>query len=207
MEITQKSTAPPIACSACFADHGLRLDAEQIGLEETSVCPNCGTTDSRKLTKDALIVLAHRFFVWGSLHRCEYGAAPQIQFNEHQKTSIDVSPELASDIKVFERLLGIGFFLYGPRLWIIGAVEPLKELQNQRTRENVVNQILHTFPTRNIGPDYHFYRIRNKPSNPAEPLQYDSPPIPLLAKDVSTRPIFLCYTHHPTYRFAYTNVE
>lgn len=176
MEITQKSTSPPIACSACFADHGLRLDAEQIGLEETSACPNCGTTDSRKLTNDALIALAHRFFVWGSLHSCEYGAAPQVQFNERQKTSIDVSPELASDIKVFERLLGIGFFLYGPKLWMIGEVEPLKELQNRRTRKNVVDRILHDFPTRTIGPDYHFYRIRNKPSNPAEPLQYDSPP-------------------------------
>lgn len=190
MEITQNSTFPPIACSACFADHGLRLDAEQIGLEEASACPNCGTTNSRKLTKEALIALAYRFFVWGSLHRGDYGAAPQIQFNEHQKTSIDVSPRLVSDIKVFERLLGIGFFPYGPRLWMIGEVEPLKKLQNRRTRKDVVDQILYDFPTRNIEPDYHFYRIRNKPSNPAEPLQYDSPPNSTVGKGRFDSPNF-----------------
>lgn len=173
---------PIIACSACFADHGLRLDAERLGLEETSVCPNCNTIDSKKLTKRSLLQLAHRFFVWGSLHRCEYGAAPQIQFNEHQKTSIDLSSWLVPDVELFECLLGIGFFPYGPRFWMIGEVEPLKELQNRCTRKDVVNRVLRDYPIRNVGPEHHFYRIRKKPSNPAKPSQYDSPPNSAIGK-------------------------
>lgn len=165
-----------VACSACFSDHGLSLDAEQLGLEEVGACPNCGKIESKKLTKEILLVLAHRFFVWSSLHHCKYGAAPQIQFNEHQKTSISVSSWLIPDIELFEHLLGIGFFLYGPRLWMIGEVEPLKNLQNQHTRKDTINRILHEYPERNIGPEDYFYRIRKEPSNPSKPLEYDSPP-------------------------------
>lgn len=170
------STSPPIACSACFTDRGLCLDAEQLGLEETGACPNCGVRDGKKLTKIILGELAYRFFVWGSLQNCEYGAAPLVQFNIHRKTDICVSQWLVPDVKLFERLLGIGFFLYGPRLWMIGEVEPLKKLQNRRARKKVIDQILHDYPERNIGPEHHFYRIRKEPSNPAEPSQYDSPP-------------------------------
>ncbi len=73
---------------------------------------------------------------------------------------------------------------------MIGAVEPLKELQNRHTRKDVVDQILHVFPTRTIGPDYHFYRIRNKPSNPTESLQYDSPPNSTVGKGRFDSPDF-----------------
>jgi hypothetical protein len=169
-------TLTPIACSACFADRGLRLDAEQIGLEATSACPNCGTTDGRKLTKNALEELAYRFFVWGSLWRCKYGAAPLIQFNEHQKTSIDVSPWLVPDVKLFEHLLDVGFFHYGPRLWMLGEVGPLKALQKSRTRKGVVDRILREYPAQTIGSEYSLCRIRKGPIAPAEPSQYDSPP-------------------------------
>jgi hypothetical protein len=71
---------------------GLQLDAEQIGIAEESDCEYCQSTLGKKLSADALENLAHRFFVWGSLWHPKYGAAPLIQFNEHQKTSIDVSP-------------------------------------------------------------------------------------------------------------------
>jgi len=124
---TEAITTSPIACSACFADHGLRLNAEQIGSEDESACTNCGKTDGKKLTKEALEALAHRFFVWGSLSRGRYGAAPMVQFNERQKTSINASSWLKPDVELFERLLGIGFFHYGPRLWMVGEVEPLKD--------------------------------------------------------------------------------
>ncbi len=73
-----------VACSACFTDRGLKLDAEQIGIEDATPCPNCGNTAGRKLPIAGLEALAHRFFVWGSLSRHKYGAAPLIQFNEKQ---------------------------------------------------------------------------------------------------------------------------
>ncbi len=166
----------PIACSACFSDRGLRLDAEQIGQQIDGICPNCGVTDHKKLPLAGLQALAHRFFVWGSLLRMRYGAAPRVQFNEHQQTSIDVAPWLAPDVRLFERLLGVGFFHYGPRLWMVGEVEPLKALQRPKSRQAVVERVLHEYPTRTFAPSESFYRVRVSPATPADPAQYDSPP-------------------------------
>lgn len=72
------STAEPfIACSNCFIDEGLRLDARRLGEEDSSLCPRCATNDGRMLTSDGLAMLANHFFVRGSVHRFEYGAAPE----------------------------------------------------------------------------------------------------------------------------------
>ncbi len=166
----------PIACSACFSDRGIRLDAEQIGQQTDGICPNCGATGHKKLPVASLHALAHRFFVWGSLLRMRYGAAPRVQFNEHQHTSIDVAPWLAPDVRLFERLLGIGFFHYGPRLWMVGEVEPLKALQRPKSRQAVVERVLREYPTRAFAPSESFYRVRVGPATPADPAQYDSPP-------------------------------
>jgi len=99
------------ACSACFKDRGLQLDAEKIGFDAVGDCPACGSKRGCKLTKAKLDELAYRFFVWGSLHRYDYGAAPAIQFNQHQATSIKFSPALGEDIKLFEKaLVGVMHF-------------------------------------------------------------------------------------------------
>lgn len=168
--------SPFVACSACFRDRGLQLDAEQIGIAEESDCEYCQSTLGKKLSADALKNLAHRFFVWGSLWRPKYGAAPLIQFNEHQKTSIDVSPWLKDDVEIFEKILGIGFFHYGPRFWMFGEVEPLKALQKTKTRPSVVDRIIKEYPVRVIGPEFSFYRIRKSPNSPSEASEYDTPP-------------------------------
>lgn len=172
----QEQSAQFVACSQCFTDRGLSLDAEQIGIEDSSLCPNCGSATGNKLPEAALEALAHRFFVWGSLLRCEYGAAPLIQFNKQRDTSIDVSPWLKADIKIFERILGIGFFGYGPRLWMVGEVEPLKALQRAKSKASIVERILREYPSKYIESDTSFYRIRKAPKVPSEPLEYDSPP-------------------------------
>ncbi len=165
-----------LACSDCFTDRGVHLDAEQIGIEDASTCPNCGSTAGRKLQKAGLEDLAHRFFVWGSLARCKYGAAPIIQFNDRQPTSINVSPWLEKDVELIGSLLGVGFFLYGPRLWMVGEVEPLKALQTAKTRASIVKRILGEYPERVVGSEESFYRIRKAPKKPSEPHEYDSPP-------------------------------
>lgn len=165
-----------LACSHCFSDNGLHLDADQIGIEDSTPCPNCGRTTGKKLPEAGLVALAHRFFVWGSLVRSKYGAAPLIQFNEHQTTCIDVSPWLKEDIELIGRLLSVGFFHYGPRLWMVGEVEPLKALQKSKTRTFTIERILHEYPARAVGTKESFYRIRKAPKIPSEPYEYDSPP-------------------------------
>lgn len=65
-----------VLCSNCFTDQGLKLDAVKIGVEEDDgPCPNCKTESGKKLNKELLLFLAHRFFVRGTLHRHHYGGA------------------------------------------------------------------------------------------------------------------------------------
>jgi hypothetical protein len=109
-----------IACSECFVDQGLRLDAQEIGADEPTPCPRCGSSAGKKLSREALLELAFRFFVWGSLWCVDYGAAPLIQFNDKQRSSVEFPEWLRSDSSIFEETLGIGFFHYGPRLWMVG---------------------------------------------------------------------------------------
>jgi hypothetical protein len=165
-----------VLCSNCFTDQGLRLDAERIGDEEESACPNCGKTSGRKLTADKAIALAHRFFVWGTLHRCEYGAAPVVQFNEHQKTNIKSSPWYKKDIELIGTTLGIGFFYYGPRLWMVGEVEPLKALQERQARSAIIQRIITEYPEAYLDETQLFFRIRKAPKEPNNIGEYDTPP-------------------------------
>lgn len=168
--------ADPLLCSECFRDEGLRLDARSIGLSDASVCPNCGAAVGAKLDEKRLSTLAYRFFVWGSLLRCEYGAAPLIQFNEFQRTSITVPQWLESDLRLISDKLRVGFFHYGPRLWMVGEVEPLKALQDDIARTPVIDRILSEYPGRILRGDETFYRIRKSPRLPDDPMEYDSPP-------------------------------
>jgi hypothetical protein len=166
-------------CSDCFSDQGLKLDASRIGITDNSVCPNCGTTSGNKLSKKLIATLAHRYFVWGTLHRCEYGAAPVVQFNEHQQTSIEFAPWFEADLHLIEKAIGIGFFYYGPRLWMVGVVEPLKALQDSTTRSSIIERIISEYPAVILTTEQIFYRLRKAPTKPAEIDEYDSPPIAL----------------------------
>jgi hypothetical protein len=168
-----------IACSECFQDQGLRLDAWRLGTEDYSNCINCSSYEGRKLSGESISHLAHRFFVWGSLQKCDFGGAPVIQFNKHQKTSIDVSQWLKNDIQLFERLLGVGFFHYGPRLWMVGEIEPLKKLQDQKSQNEIIKRIFEEYPTRSLDSTYDLYRIRKSPKSPESDYEYDSPPLEL----------------------------
>ena len=169
------STEPFVACSSCFNDEGLRLDAERLGEDDLSACPRCSVTKGRKLTWDRLVNLARDFFVWGSLIKHEYGAAPRIWLNSHQKTDIDLKHSLTADTSIFEDILGIGLFWYGPRLWLLGEVMPLKELQNEESRPTAIRRILCEYETRILTVDEKFYRVRKDPCEPSRYKEYDSP--------------------------------
>lgn len=171
-----------LLCSDCFADHGLFLDAYHIGRENDSTCSNCGSAKGRKLLRDDIERLAHRFFVRGTLHRTDFGAAPALQFNHRQNTSADFDTKVAADAKLIAQAIGIGFFYYEPHLWMIGEIEPLKELVQPSTRNGVINRILAEYPVRPLIPGSLFYRLRINPSRPQDLLQYDSPPDHLAGK-------------------------
>lgn len=184
------TTADFCLCSECFRDEGLRLDAQKIGIADPTVCKNCGATSGWKLDEGRLTELAYRFFVWGSLVRLQYGAAPVIQFNQHQRTSITVPRWLEEDIHAIERALGVGFFHYGPPLWSVGEVEPLKALLDPVSREAVIGRILHEYPSVILRAEETFYRIRKSPTSPENADEYDSPPITMVGKGRLDSPSF-----------------
>ena len=167
-----------LLCSDCFVDEGLRIDAFKHGIEQEGICSTCKSLSGRKLTKDHIKGIAWRFFVSGTTIRCEYGGAPIIQFNEghHGKSDISPSPWLVRDIKLIEDAAGIGFFHYGPRLWMVGEVEPLKALLDPTKRSQIIDRVIKEYPEQVLPKDSTFYRLRISPQNPAEPTEYDSPP-------------------------------
>ncbi|EPO4111515.1 RES family NAD+ phosphorylase [Enterobacter cloacae] len=182
-EITEP-TSQVLLCSNCFADEGLRIDAAKHGLEQQGECPNCQSPDGKKLTRDQIKDLAWRFFVSGTTVRCDYGAAPVIQFNEHHYGHGDIAPStwLKNDVKLIEEVAKIGFFHYGPRLWMVGEVEPLKGLQDPTTRPQIIERILREYPESTLSKGSKFYRLRVKPERPAESSEYDSPPVGLAGR-------------------------
>lgn len=177
-EITEP-TSQVLLCSNCFADEGLRIDSAKHGLGQQGECPNCKSPDGQKLTRDHIKDLAWRFFVSGTTVRCDYGAAPVIQFNEYQYGQSDITPStwLKHDIKLIEEAVKIGFFHYGPRLWMVGEVEPLKALQDPTTRPQIIKRVLREYPEKTLSQGSKFYRLRVNPRRPAEPSEYDSPPV------------------------------
>lgn len=165
-----------VACTACFRDPGLRLDAERFAMLDPSVCSNCGLAGAAKLNRIRLQHLAHSFFVRGTLQKFSYGAAPRVVFNAAQRTTIPTAAWLEPDVRLLENLLGVGFFEYGPRFWMFGEIEPLKGLRAASSRPQVIARILREYPKVSIEPDQSFYRMRVNPKDPANPSEYDSPP-------------------------------
>lgn len=169
-----------LLCSECFKDEGLKLDAFQIGIMNNQVCLKCKSTRGRKLNEGLIEELVSRFFVSGTVCKVEYGAAPLVKYNSYhyEKTEVDFGESLNQDVKLLEKILKVGFFHYGPRLWTLGHIEPLENLQSTTTREKVIERIITGFPVKYLDCQESFYRIRKNPDFPNNSDQYDSNPNP-----------------------------
>ena len=182
-----------VACSNCFANEGLRLDAAKLGWTDASRCPRCGTTSGQKLTRDRLITLGQHFFVWGSIRKFDYGAAPAIQFNDRRKTDIAMPKDLSEDARVFEEILNAGFFAYEPRFWLFGEVEPLKRLRDETSRSGEIERILREYGSTTLAEGDSFYRVRKNPRVPSDVSEYDSAPARLSAGRLDTSTTSVLY--------------
>lgn len=175
---TREKRGEPLLCSNCFTDQGLRLDAAKGGTHRRRKCPQCHTTGGAKLDAARIEALAHRFFVWGSIQRFEYGAAPLIQAHRGS-SSIDASEWLKGDIELIGRAIGVGFFPYGPRMWMLGQTTPLESLQDATLRPGIIARLLAEYPVRTLSGRETLYRLRKKPADPKREGEYDSPPTTL----------------------------
>lgn len=178
-ESAVEASSGPVLCSECFSDQGLRMDAFQLGREDDGACQQCHRTTGRKLTREMVEQLAYRFFVRGTFVRTTYGGAPVIQFNEHhhKKSDIKVPEWLRADVELIGNAAGIGFFYYGPRMWMVGEVYPLKSLQDDAERRDIVRRILAEYPRLVLPQTETFFRLRIKPKNPSDASEYDAPPV------------------------------
>jgi hypothetical protein len=174
-----------LLCSDCFKDEGLKIDAYKIGIDNTNKCPKCNSTTGHKLTKKLATDLCYRFFVRGTILKLDYGGAPLIQFNQQHfnNSDIDVSPWLVDDVKLIEQAGEIGLFYYGPRFWMLGEVEPLKALQNDDERNQVIEKIIGAFPIIELTDKQYFYRLRVNPKSFHDFDEYDTAPDEHLGKN------------------------
>lgn len=166
-----------VLCSDCFHDQGLKLDATRIGVKDTMPCPNCSSISGAKLSREATQALAYCFFVRGTIQRVDYGGAPVVQMNEHQRDGIDAPPWLEPDVRLIQETAGIGFFHYGPRDWMLGHIEPLQALQAAATRAPVIERIIRDYADVDFTADQLFYRLRRNPKRPADVTEFDSQPM------------------------------
>lgn len=166
----------PLLCKNCFRDQGLRLMAEKNGAQ-ASTCTNCGALGAMPLTRDELMALSYQFFVRGSFTNTTFGGAPKIQFNETNSGDLILNQPLNDDIQLLQRTLGIGFFHYGPRLWMVGCVTPLEKLQDPAERSAVIERVLTEYPMAELPPHEHFFRARKSPTYPENDGEYDAPPL------------------------------
>lgn len=167
-----------ILCSSCFSNQGLKISAQKLGIKNDMRCTNCEDTKGYKLTKSILEDLAHQFFVMGSGVKGDYGGAPRIKFNEYQETSIVCTDDINQDIRLFEKYLKVGFFHYGARLWTLGYITPLEDLQDKDKRMEVIKRIISEYPILELDTSKIFYRLRVAPSEPSNIGEYDSSPFP-----------------------------
>lgn len=167
-----------LLCSDCFDDEGLKINSYHIGIKDNNVCPNCNSINGKKLNVELIDKLLYQFFVIGTIHKTDFGGSPIIQCNKHHKgiTDIEISNWLKNDLKILEKNSTMGLFYYGPRLWMVGEIEPLKSLLNKNERKDIITDILEKYPTKTINTENYFYRVRINPEYPESINEYCSAP-------------------------------
>jgi hypothetical protein len=152
----------PLLCSDCFADDGLKLEAQNLGLQSETPCPNCYSRSGSKLTRASLIELANRFFVHGTWARSEYGGASVVQFNEarYGEREVKFPTPLSEDANLIEDTVKIGFFYYAPATWRLGEIEPLTVLRDENSRPSKADEIVEQFPRHILRKSEPFFRLR-----------------------------------------------
>jgi RES domain len=180
LEMLRQWISGAALCSDCFVDHGLAIEARNLGHKSRRLCRSCHSATGAKLYRSDIEELARRYFVYGTRIRTEFGGAPILQFNSwhHGKPGVSFPIWLEADARLIENALGVGLFYYAPPLWRIGEIEPLADLRNPVTRSAAASALVSKFPRRLFTAGSSFYRLRSDITEGAhsEQLEYDAPP-------------------------------
>src|SRR5574344_54571 len=166
-----------IACSECFTDEGIRTIAMELGIKSGTKCPNCKSRKGIKLNQGSVDDLMNSYFVNGSWNKCEYGGAAILEMNKYQKKGqIKKNPKnLNKDYKLLEMISKNSIFINSPKTYLVGTNMTLEELEDYKTRDKKINEIINKFPQKIITTKERLYRIRIYPKSPLSKKEYDSP--------------------------------
>jgi RES domain len=180
LEWLRQRMSGPVLCSDCFVDHGLAIEAQKLGHKSNRRCRNCHWISGAKLYRNDVEELARSFFVNGTRIKTEFGGAPILQFNSYHSGTNEVCyPSwLRADARLIENVLNVGLFYYGPPLWRIGEIEPLKALRDPTTQSAAAIDLVRKFPRLALAGGSSFYRLRKdiRDGRHSDPSQYDAPP-------------------------------
>lgn len=169
-----------VACSDCFHDSGLKLEAQKIGINDNSVCPLCHSLSGKKLDKELLDHLCWKYFVEGSFYKTEYGGASILMVNDRgTDDAINCGKPLKQDIHFLLHDFNISVFYYAPPMWRIGMNDWLEDLncRSKKRRLAAINKIIQRCKTSYLEKNTTIYRLRTDlEANYLSPLEYDSPP-------------------------------
>ncbi|MCW5589096.1 MAG: RES family NAD+ phosphorylase [Legionellales bacterium] len=167
-----------LLCSLCFNDHGLKIEAGKIGIQNKLECSHCKKKEGVKLTLNQIKKLAYLFYVRGSVG---YSATdtPIIQMNNLQKFSCElgIDKNQEEDARLIEEKIKMKFFPYAPTLWMVGENDKLNKLKEAKSRIKIFDEIFDKYQTHELLKEDLFYRIRKNPNVPNKSNEYDTPPL------------------------------
>lgn len=166
-------------CSECFKNEGLKLEAQQIGSDDNSICKNCTSSTGKKLTDEQLHLLMQRFFVHGSVPQNVGGYASVYRWSDNREMeSVTFRSALQLDYELIRERTGLVLFHYGPPLWRLGLTDHYEALEGgQQEVSQALDDIIERSVTITLPVDSKLYRVRsNMRQDPLLPSSFDTPP-------------------------------
>ena len=167
-----------VLCSNCFKHTGLKLMAERLGNKDGKKCPNCGSNDGYRLTKEQAKDLAESYIQQGTYHRAIFGGAPIFGVSDNPPYLDDAYKD-DSDIAILSEKSGLYPYRLAPQMWRVGITTWLEDLQStdKTVRTEAIEKLFECAAVIDLYPGEVYYRLladlHGKAAN--DPLTYDSP--------------------------------
>lgn len=182
-----------VACSCCFRNLGISIEAKKIGDSSSGECPKCGRTQGAKLSKEQLWTLQQKFFLAGSQVSAYYPSP--IGMGGAGLLSSQFEINTWTDYLLLKDLTGVELFWYGPHLWRLGhsllreKVEarlkpeqykwPL-DVGRDTTIDDLWDEAISVVRPTVLNQGETLFRARILAKNRLNALEYDSPPPELI---------------------------
>jgi hypothetical protein len=171
------------ACSDCFRDVGLKLEAMRIGKKHENVCPNCKSSTGYALDNDCLHELQTQYFSRATApnqYRQDVAVLGVVEDDpDEDETGLVLRAETQADWTLIRKAIGGRLWYRSPRLFYLGITNHFgisQSLSKDVVRDEVVSKLRFT----EIDPSTTIYRIRLNlnDQDKFDEGQYDTPPSP-----------------------------